>query len=90
VLPAVGIAGTAAGAFRIYPNPAIDYLVVEGTGAGTARLNVIDAAGRLLTETYLHDSRSVIDVSAFAPGFYFVKVFTGDEVVLLKFILYTR
>ena len=56
----------------IYPNPAVDYIVITGKGGKT--ITISDLPGNeLITLTTANDSQT-IDLSKFEKGIYFVKV----------------
>lgn len=65
--------------FRIAPNPANDFITVEGLPNDAGILFVMDAAGRtqlaLATEA---QERITIDVSAFPPGIYVLHTANGS------------
>ena len=72
-----GIAAAAAEqAFRIYPNPAADYLHIRtaGRGSGAAAVRLTDITGKVLATHYLHDGRADIPVAPYAPGVYYLLI----------------
>ena len=56
--------------FNIYPNPAKDVLYIDTEEGSTIRL--LDIQGKLLTETVAHNKLTVLNVSAWSPGTYFI------------------
>ena len=78
--------GDADGTFTLYPNPTSGIVNVQlfpETGALNPEIQVLDMCGRLLNvvETQCIASPQQIDLSRFAPGIYFVKLVTADNVI---------
>jgi len=71
-----------ASAFKVYPNPMNDVLIIEGE---TAEYHLLDINGRLLMNS-LHENHSVLDTSKLPSGVYFVKMSTGKGQVTYKVI----
>ncbi len=69
----------------IYPNPAMDYLVIEN--AADTNIQITDVFGRVVAELY-SDQQSVVDVdlSGLAPGAYLVKLDKSGNQTNLRFI----
>lgn len=65
-----GITATAANALRIYPNPATDYILLEGM-TGDAVVSLYDLTGSLILR---QKSAGQLDVSALPSGTYILKV----------------
>lgn len=65
--------------FKIYPNPGNRILTL--TGYKTESVTISNSLGEIILEKYLLDkieSRTDLDISALAPGIYFIKV--GNDV----------
>lgn len=63
--------------FVIYPNPMENTLTVEGNGLlNYDRMELIDAAGRLVAEWELNSSQIQVNISSYARGVYTLK-FSG-------------
>lgn len=75
---------------RIYPNPVTETLYVQGKKQMRKPLlaQVFDIYGRMLKEVRSFRNEFAIDVSAFIPGAYLLKLFNGNEmeVQIEKFI----
>ncbi|HRW68905.1 C10 family peptidase [Lentimicrobium sp.] len=86
----VGIFSETRKEFTIHPNPAGDYLILRGVEKplkGPAC--VYNMEGRLLFERMLSPAGSgeiKMDISRLAPGFYLLKLETGEECLWQKFI----
>ena len=63
---------------RLFPNPASDHvtLVWDGMAAGSARVVITDALGRVVQQGDLHGDRTILDVSFLAAGLHHVMLFT--------------
>lgn len=86
-LATVGIEHIAKNNFMLYPNPAADvcYLQMENN---ENTVMVTDASGRMVMEnTTVNTTRYSLDVSAFAPGMYFVTVTSGNGSVTRSLIV---
>lgn len=66
---------------KVYPNPANDYLTVEGTITSVAVYNTVGQC--LLTKQVNGDTR--IDLSDFNNGIYFLRVYNNGEMAVRKF-----
>lgn len=82
----VGIEDMAgASGIRLYPNPAISSLTLEGAKAGDL-IEIYDILGRCLSRTKASRNAEPIDVSSFAPGLYQLKVGEGSSKAVFKFV----
>ena len=69
--------------FRVYPNPANDFLFVEA-GAQTGNENAIelyDLSGRMLSSTILENDLSKVELTGLTPGFYFYRIISEGKIV---------
>lgn len=69
---------SAAGSVYVYPNPATNFITVNGVGQAEYPVEIYSSFGLLLVSTTT-SANAKIDVSSFAAGLYFVKV--GNEIV---------
>ncbi len=69
---------------KIYPNPVNHYLTIESVGNATMELYTAD--GRSLARYELKEGLNSIDLSAYASGVYFVKVFGEGRSDVMKLI----
>ncbi|MBL7789924.1 MAG: agmatine deiminase family protein [Chitinophagales bacterium] len=71
----------------IYPNPAKDYLKIEGVSTDNCLVKIKDISGKnLLTAQYKNNSN--FDISMLNKGIYFVEVYNqkSEQISILKFI----
>lgn len=73
-----GIGDAAVADLRVYPNPAADYVTVEG--AEVSELAAYSLGGALMGKA----AGNRLDVSSYAPGLYILKVNAGGEVRSVK------
>jgi hypothetical protein len=66
----------------VYPNPATDYIVVEGKEGEVVR--VYDLEGKTLHQCTMHNAQCTIDVSSFSAGTYIIKSNTASCKVIIK------
>lgn len=68
----VGIEKEITGNLKVYPNPAVDHLVVElSTDISTVR--IYNSLGQKVDEAIVSGSKHTFDISSYADGVYFVK-----------------
>lgn len=77
-----GITATTLNAIRIYPNPATDYLLIEGTDE-KAVVSVYDLAGSLILR---REATERLDVSALSAGTYLVRIEDGQTSAVHRII----
>lgn len=75
-----GIDGVDVNAIKVYPNPVVDYIRIEGEQI--AEVSVFDASGKQLMQT----ADTTIDMTSLADGFYFVKVKTAAATYTVRII----
>ncbi|MBX2979447.1 MAG: SBBP repeat-containing protein [Flavobacteriales bacterium] len=68
-----GIGESEQAAFRVYPNPAVHQLTLEGAGP-LGEVFVLDMQGRLVHSERTAQERIIVDVAAWAPGAYVLRV----------------
>ena len=69
--------------FTAYPNPATDQLNIafaEGRNV-TTRLEVLDAAGRVVLTRTMTGDRAAMDTQSLRAGHYSVRAFAGDQLI---------
>ncbi len=88
----VGIKDISAdGYINVYPNPASDVVVVEGSSASPEIIiSVLSPSGQLVSQTTQTVSgknfKTIVNISQFAKGLYVLKLESGDIVSYLKFV----
>lgn len=75
---AAGIESTLTADFSVYPNPATDYVVVNGEGV--EEISAFSIGGALMG----HVAGNRLDVSSYAPGLYILKVKVAGKVHSVK------
>jgi ligand-binding sensor domain-containing protein len=70
--------------FTIYPNPAKDFISIDGLQAGT--YEIINIAGAILKNSEVQGMQVKIDISQLPKGVYTMRVTKKDNVVTKKFI----
>ena len=73
---------TKANELMVYPNPATDYLVVEGKVGDVVR--VYDLEGKTLYQCTMHNAQCTIDASSFTAGTYIIKSNTAFCKIIIK------
>ena len=78
---------------KIYPNPASDFLrIALPDKTRSTQIIMRDLSGRVVTfrEAILGNQETVIDLSGYAPGVYFLEVREGKELVVSEKIIKTE
>jgi hypothetical protein len=60
--------------FKLYPNPAKNYLVISMQGDVMAEASIVNSYGVLLSTIVLENSETVVDLSKFPAGIYFLRI----------------
>ena len=75
---------------RLLPNPADDFLIISGAGQYPEEkltISIYDLSGRLMLNTrFAKKETNRIDIAALAPGCYFIRIRTGQQQVIHKFV----
>ncbi len=72
--------------FSFYPNPAKDFIVVEGKNI--EQINIIDRFGRVLKQIKNNAEQQIINTSLLAKGLYIFQVITSKkEIITSKFLV---
>ena len=66
---------------RVYPNPASDYVTVNGTGS----LQILNSAGQIILTSRIKDSLTV-DIYAWPSGLYIVKIISPNRTETVRLI----
>ena len=74
--------------FRIYPNPAQDFIKIESPDVNLIKnVEIFDMNGRLINFINKNSSQNLqIDVKYFDAGIYFIKLNLGNQSVVKRFI----
>ncbi|MEO8087437.1 MAG: T9SS type A sorting domain-containing protein, partial [Bacteroidota bacterium] len=86
----LGIDQPSLSVFSLHPNPATDEVVVDFNSSGFSSRNILiyDALGRILYQQMnVSDKNFHIDISAFSPSIYFVKVIEAEKEYLQKLVV---
>jgi hypothetical protein len=70
---------------KLYPNPAVDYIAVEGL-SGSETITVLSIDGKLLTRTNASGSTQTISVTGLQNGIYLLAIQNGGHIEVLKFV----
>ena len=73
---------TRANQLMVYPNPASDYIVIEGNIGEEVR--IYDLEGRVVKECTMHNAKCTIDASILSAGTYIVKSGSASCKVIIK------
>jgi len=68
----------------LYPNPAGDFITIEG--ARESSVSIYDASGKLCLHLLKYTEQNPIDITGFPVGFYLVKIDHGVQINWLKLL----
>lgn len=71
---------------RVYPNPAVDMLVIESKGVDVESYSVFDLKGQLIVSDIMTDNRTQFSVGDLQSGIYMLKLKTSAGVVVKRII----
>jgi uncharacterized protein (TIGR02145 family) len=70
--------------FNIYPNPAIDRVIITNAYTQKVNMAIYNMAGSILMQQELTANKNSIDISSLAPGMYLIKLFNAEWTVYKK------
>jgi hypothetical protein len=71
---------------QIYPNPAMDRLIVKTAWSGNSIIQIINLDGKILLETQLDKALTGISTENLTPGIYLIRIIGSKGVATNKFI----
>ncbi|CAM4008766.1 MULTISPECIES: LamG-like jellyroll fold domain-containing protein [Flavobacterium] len=71
---------------KIYPNPTNNFVTVEVNNLTSAKLQVVDIAGKVLMNQSLNTSSNTINVSQLPTGLYLFKVSSNEGTTISKIV----
>jgi subtilisin family serine protease len=72
---------------HIYPNPASQTLYITSTSSfNNLEMKVCDLSGRVIAQQNVNSGVTILDVAAYAPGCYLLKISDGKEIIVKKWI----
>ena len=66
----------------LYPNPAIDFLKIDGDSYSTYA--IVDVAGKTVKSSNIENQ--IIDLSGVNPGIYTIQLMNGNSVKIARFM----
>ncbi len=73
--------------FQTYPNPASNHLTIESsTLFKEATISILNIESQILIQQTMQQPQTIIDVSGFARGMYFVKINSDKGIEIKKFV----
>ena len=85
LLPPVSVSENTNSAFTLFPNPAVDFITLNGEFAAASMVRIIDQSGRIVFETTLNGINR-FDISALASGVYNLVVSTDNTMSSQTFV----
>lgn len=71
----------------VYPNPATDYLKFESESFVINNMEIYNVSGQLVANEIINSMEFSLNVSNFADGLYFIKIFSPENKVFTRKIL---
>ena len=69
----------------LYPNPVIDNLLINSSSP-VKKIEIINVAGEVVYTNKAVNLTNPVSVKSFSSGLYILKVYTGSEIILRRFI----
>lgn len=69
----LGVDKTELKAFKIYPNPASEYLTIESDEISLGNIKIADALGKIVFENRVKENQTRIDTQSLAPRLYILR-----------------
>jgi hypothetical protein len=84
----LGIEETQNSGVIIYPNPVKDkvFIVMDSRPGKSSHIELFQPNGQMLLSKESMESRSEVDLSPFNPGVYFIRISSGNSVVVRKIV----
>jgi hypothetical protein len=82
----VGVAENQDLKYKLYPNPANDYLCIEGIGLRKPDFSIFNIVGQLVKSVKLETNATVINITDLKSGIYFVQMKTDNNTRTIKFV----
>ena len=70
----------------VYPNPASDMLTVYGLSSPESKYKVVSMSGVVVSEGFISDDNSMIDMSGFRKGTYILWICDGEQTTIKKIV----
>lgn len=70
--------------YSLYPNPAIDYVVIELSERVTGNLQLLNLVGQAIISQPIDQSLVRLELFDVQPGVYFISIVSGDEKIVKK------
>ena len=82
----VGIVPIKEKGIGVYPNPTSDMLTVYGLSSPECKYKVVSMSGVVVSEGFISDDNSIIDMSGFCKGTYILWVCDGEQTTIKKIV----
>jgi hypothetical protein len=74
-------------AFKVFPNPATDYVSIESVKGKMSSVSLINSQGKVVLERNVSDQKISLDISHLNSSFYIIKVTNADGVFTSKLLI---
>ncbi len=65
---------------QLYPNPSSDFITIETKSIGN-KLEIRDFTGKIIYQENLNSNKTIVDISKFASGIYFVGILENEKII---------
>lgn len=74
--------------YQVYPNPAINELVITGNFSGQTQLQIVDVTGKLVQQIICisNSNEQLLDVSSLPSGMYYITIKNSNTIQTIQFI----
>lgn len=82
----IGIVHIDENEIAVYPNPTSDMLTVYGLSSPECKYKVVSMSGVVVSEGFISDDNSIIDMSGFRKGTYLLWICDGEQTTIKKIV----
>jgi hypothetical protein len=74
--------------FRVYPNPAQDYIYISSTKYQVMDISIIHSSGKVVLQQNNIHEMSKLDISNLAAGYYLLRIENGKNISIISLIIF--
>ena len=74
--------------YQVYPNPAINELIITGNFSGETQLQIVDVTGKCVQQMICtsNSNEQLLDVSSLPSGIYYITIKNSNSIQTIQFI----
>jgi len=72
--------------FKIYPNPAENFIRIETGSEGSKTLHLLNLDGTVIFKSYFSEQQTIMDLSGLSSGMYLISITSGNHRYFKKMV----